>query len=212
MPASDFRVRYVTIGPLNVSLRYWADDAGWADQVELVLRAGYPLLRDMIGLGDPTDDDGHRRGSLDPGDRRLQRRLQRTTGRVQVSYFADPFVILHEMAHMWFNGDLVSDRWVQEGFASYYAQQAVDKLGFTDHAPVLTDRMRQAAVPLNDWVSPAEPNSATDAYLYGATLEVAREIAAQAGQSGLRSRLGRRTCRRGGLPAAPRSEDRTRGA
>jgi len=187
VPASDFRVRAVIIGPLNVSLRYWADDIGWADQVERVLRAGYPVLRDMIGLGDPigttltveeasTQEIGGFSGAYN-----------QTTGQVQVSYFADPFVILHEITHLWFNGDLVTDRWVQEGFASYYAQQAVDRLGFTDHAPVLTDRLLQAAVPLNDWVSAGEPSSVTDAYLYGATLDVAREIAAQAGQDGLRS-------------------------
>src|ERR1035437_9384485 len=54
VPASDFGVRSVTIGPLQVTLRYWADDPGWADQVERVLRSGYPVLRDLIGLGDPT--------------------------------------------------------------------------------------------------------------------------------------------------------------
>jgi tetratricopeptide (TPR) repeat protein len=187
VPASDFRVRYVTIGALNVSLRYWADDVGWADQVELVLREGYPLLRDMIGLGDPTDTTLTVEEASTQEIGGFSGAYNQTTGQVQVSYFADPFVILHETAHLWFNSDLVTDRWVQEGFASYYAQQVVDKLGFTDHAPVLTDRLLQAAVPLNDWVSAGEPSSATDAYLYGATLEVAREIAAQAGQDGLRS-------------------------
>ncbi|MFI5259102.1 MAG: tetratricopeptide repeat protein, partial [Candidatus Limnocylindrales bacterium] len=39
---------------------------------------------------------------------------------------------------------------------------------------------------LNNWILAGEPSSATDGYLYGATLEVAREIAAVAGQDGLR--------------------------
>ncbi len=185
VPPSDFRVRTLTIGPLNVALRYWADDVGWADQVERVLRAGYPLLRDMIGIGDPnvtaltveeasTQEIGGFSGAYDAGN-----------GQVLVSYFADPFVILHEAAHMWFNGGLVADRWIQEGFASYYAQAAVDRLGFVDHAPVLTSRIRQNAVPLNDWVTGIEPNSAVDAYQYAASLEAARQIAALAGQEGL---------------------------
>jgi tetratricopeptide (TPR) repeat protein len=185
--SSDFLSRSVTIGPLQVALRYWADDPGWADRVEFVLRGGYPILRDLIGIGDPTgttltieeassQEIGGFSGSYD-----------QATGQVQISYFADPFVILHETAHMWFNRDLTGDRWIQEGFASYYAEQAVLKLGLVDHAPVLTARLSQAAVPLNDWVTAGQPSSATDAYLYGAALEVARRIAALAGQDGLRS-------------------------
>jgi tetratricopeptide (TPR) repeat protein len=186
VPQSDFRSRSVMIGPLHVALRYWADDPGWADRVELVLRAGYPILGDLIGLGDPiattltvneasTQEIGGFSGSYDEA-----------TGNVQISYFADPFVVLHEAAHIWFNGSLATDRWIQEAFASYYADQAVRQLGLIGHAPVLTARMSQDSVPLNDWVTPGQPSSATDAYLYGATLEVAKEIAATAGQDGLR--------------------------
>jgi len=186
VPPSDFRSRSVTIGPLNVALRYWVDDPGWADRVELVLRAGYPILSDLIGLGDPisttltvneasTQEIGGFSGSYD-----------QNSGNVQISYFADPFVVLHEAAHMWFNGSLVTDRWIQEAFASYYADQAVRQLSAVNHAPVLTARMSLDAVPLNDWVTPGQPSSVTEAYLYGATLEVAKEIAVTAGQDGLR--------------------------
>ncbi len=185
VPPSDFRARSVTVGPLNVTLRYWADDVGWADEVESVLRRGYPILRGMIGLGDPTSTTItiEEASSQDLG---FAGSYDLATGQVLISYFADPYVILHEIAHMWFNSDLVSDRWVQEAFASYYAEQAVNQLGLPDHSPVLTDQIRQAAVPLNDWVAPGQPDSPTEAYLYGAAIEVAREIAAEAGQAGLR--------------------------
>ena len=187
VPATDFSVRSFTIGPLQVALRYWADDPGWADQVERVLHSGYPVLRDLIGLGDPigttlsveeasTQELGGFSGDYD-----------QATGQVHVSYFADPFVIMHEAAHMWFNSDLSPDRWVDEGFASYYAQQTIDKLGLIGHAPLLTDRLRQAAVPFNDWTGAVASGSATEGYLYGASLEVARQIAAVAGQDGMRT-------------------------
>jgi tetratricopeptide (TPR) repeat protein len=187
VPESDFRVRLVTIGNLNVTLRYWVDDPGWADQVQSVLEAGYPILRTMIGLGDPsettitvqeasTEEIGGFSGSYDSG-----------SGTAQISYFADPFIILHETSHLWFNVGLISDRWVQEGFASYYAEQAVQRLGYVDHAPVLTDRIAQNAIPLNDWVGAAQPNSSVEAFLYGASLKVATQIAAQAGQVALRA-------------------------
>ena len=187
VPAADYRIRLLAIGPLEVTLRYWPDDPGWADQVEHLMRAGYPLLRSMIGLGDPAasiltvEEDSSSEiagysGSYDAD-----------TGKIQISYLADPFVTLHEMAHLWFNGSLVRDRWVQEGFASYYAQQVVDSLGLTDRAPVVTPQMSQAAIPLNDWVTAGDPNSTTSAYEYGAALQVARQISAQSGQAGLRS-------------------------
>ena len=177
--------RTFTTGQLTVLLRYWTDDPGWADQVRLVLSEGYPVLRGLIGLGDPsglvltvteasTQEIGGFAGSFDPA-----------TSQVQVSYFADPFVILHEAAHMWFNPTLAGDRWIDEGFASYYAEKTVQRLGLVDHAPVLTSGLMQAALPLNDWTTSDQPSSATSAYVYGATLEVAREIAVLAGAGGL---------------------------
>jgi len=186
VPASDFRVRYAAIGPLDVTLRYWVDDVGWADEVERVLRAGYPLLREMIGLGDPaaTTLTVEEASSQDLG---FSGSYDIARGEVRISYFADPYVILHETAHLWFNRDLVTDRWIQEGFASYYARQAVGRLGLPDHAPVLTKRTRQSAVPLNDWIEAGQPNSPTEAYLYGASLEVAQLIGSAAGPDGLRT-------------------------
>jgi tetratricopeptide (TPR) repeat protein len=185
VPAADFRTRSLVIGALKVNLKYWVSDVGWADEVQHVMEAGYPALRDLIGLGDPatktftieeasTQEIGGYSGSYNW-----------QTGDVLVSYFADPFVILHETAHMWFNSNLLTDRWVQEGFASYYAEQVVNRLGYTDHAPVLTDLMRQVAVPLNDWATASKPDSPVNGYLYGASLSVARQVAAQAGNSGL---------------------------
>ncbi len=185
VPPGDFKMRSVTIGSLAVELKYWVDDVGWADQVEQVMRAGYPALRTMIGLGDPaneafiveeasTQEIGGYSGAYDA-----------RNGHVLVSYFADPFVILHEAAHMWFNSNLLGDRWAQEGFASYYAQQVVDRLGYPDHAPGLTARMRQNAVPLNDWATASQPNSPINAYLYGASLAVASQVATDAGNGGM---------------------------
>jgi hypothetical protein len=187
VPASDMRVRYIRIGPLFVGLRYWVDDIGWADEVERVLRAGYPVLRDMIGLGDPAKTTFTIEEASSQAMGGFSGSYDEVSGQAQVGYLALPYVILHETVHLWFNNGLVSDRWVQEGFAAYYAEQAVNLLGFTAQGvPLLTPRVRLAAVPLNDWVAPGEPSSAQDYYLYGASLEVAGQIADLAGEDGLR--------------------------
>ena len=46
--------------------------------------------------------------------------------RIEVSYAASDAIILHELAHAWFNGGLVADRWAAEAFASYYADVVAD--------------------------------------------------------------------------------------
>lgn len=185
VPESDFLTRTLTIGALSVSLRYWADDPGWANAVASVLITGVPLLEQMIGLGDPANRDLTVTEASSQEIGGFSGTFDETTGQVEVSYLADPFVIMHEAAHMWFNETLASDRWIDEGFASYYAEQAVEKMHLVDHSPQLSDRLRQAAIPFDDWVTSGVPNSATDAYLYAATLTVAGEIADLAGQSGL---------------------------
>jgi hypothetical protein len=208
VPASDFRVRYATVGPLQVTLRYWSDDPGWADQVERILQSGYPILREQIGLGDPTATSLTVEEATTQGIGGFSGEYDPSNGLVKISYFADPIVILHELAHMWFNGDLASDRWIAEAFASFYAEQTVLQLGLADHAPGLGDALMRAAIPLNDWTDAGDPGSATEAYLYGGSLEAAREIARIAGPDGLRQVWVR--ARNGeaayGQPQAPASE------
>ena len=186
VPSSGFVATRLALGNMTVTLRYWADDPGWANQVIEILSSGYPILRQLIGLGDPsigaltieeatTQGIGGFSGEYDP-----------TSATVKVSYFADPVVVLHEAAHMWFNGDFASDRWVDEGFASYYAEQAVLALGLQDHSPGLSPQLLAAAIPLDDWTSAGVPGTTTDAYLYGASLQAARDVATLAGPDGLR--------------------------
>ena len=187
VPPSDFRSRSITVGGMAITLRYWVDDPGWADAVADVLERGLPILHDLIGLGWPaidtltvTEATAEETGGA-AGDFNVD------SGQVQVSYLADPFVILHEAAHLWFNDRLVDERWIEEGFASYYAERAVLTAGMTDNAPTLDESLLDAAVPFNDWVTPGVPNSATEKYLYAATLQVSREIAAIAGPTALQT-------------------------
>ncbi len=185
VPASDVRTRSIVIGSVHVELRYWVDDPGWADQVERVLTSGYPILAGMIGVGDPLGTTMTVEESSSQAIGGFTGSYEELNGRVQVSYFADPFVILHETAHLWFNGRLAADRWIAEGFASYYAQQAISRLGLPDHSPKLSNRLLAASAPLDSWLSAGQPGSASEAYLYGASLQAAQEIVTVAGQDGL---------------------------
>lgn len=187
VPASDFLERDMAVGKLQVTLRYWKDDPAWADQVQRILQAGYPILDQMIGLGDPVNPAITIQEATSQSIAGFSGQYNQTSGQVEVSYFADPFVLLHEISHLWFNGDLATDRWIDEGFASFYAEQAVVQMGMPDHSPQLTDRLLPARMPLNDWVGPDEPDSTTTSFFYGASIEVAKETAALAGLEGLRA-------------------------
>ena len=71
----------------------------------------------------------------------------RQAGQVEVAYYADDRVVLHEAAHAWFNGSLLADRWANEAFASYYGLEAAKDLKVKANADALTPRARGGPDP-----------------------------------------------------------------
>ncbi len=104
---------------------------------------------------------------------------------ISISYDADEGVTLHEAAHAWFNSHLASERWILEGFASYYAEQAARQLGVAPGQIELTDELRAAAFPLEAWGGPGLSERDAELYAYGSSLQAARDVAARAGADGL---------------------------
>ena len=84
--------------------------------------------RRRIGLAWPRDGRAHRPGGRQPVDRRVRRAVRSARGHVEIAYYADDFVVLHEAAHAWFNGALLADRWANEAFASYYGPRPAKEL------------------------------------------------------------------------------------
>jgi hypothetical protein len=108
-------------------------------------------------------------------------------GRVEVAYYASPFVVLHEAAHAWFNGSLLADRWANEGFASYYAVAAATGLGVAAGGTPLEPALEAARIPLNAWAGVGRDASATEDYGYAASQRLAALIAERAGRDGLKA-------------------------
>ena len=105
------------------TVRSWPDDAPWAERVERPARRP-ACRRSASGSASP--------GRTTTSRSTVQEAVSRTTGgyaglfdpaagKVEIAYYADDFVVLHEAAHAWFNGSLLADRWANEAFASYYA-------------------------------------------------------------------------------------------
>ena len=174
---------------VDLLLQAWNDDAAWADRIGSQFAAALPVLRADIGLPWPADDPlvihetasrtpDASAGVFDPAENRMD-----------VAYWADRGVVIHQAAHGWFNGDLLADRWANEGFASLYALRAAEKLGESADSPQMTDEARAAAFPLNAWAAGDGEGTTTaaDTYGYAASLALAQELVDRVGTDVLSS-------------------------
>lgn len=173
--------------PTELTIRSWPDDAPWAERISGLLQGALPALGEQIGLAWPHDEpltveeavsrstEGYA-GLFDPG-----RSL------VEIAYYADDFVVLHEAAHGWFNGSLLADRWSNEAFASYYAVEVAEALEVEARGEELTDELRAARIPLNAWGPIGQEPGAQEDYAYAAALALASAIGDRAGADGLRA-------------------------
>jgi hypothetical protein len=173
--------------PAPVVIRSWPDDDPWATRVGDLLDSALPALGERIGLAWPHEQpltvqeavsrstEGYA-GLFDPGQ-----------GLVEIAYYADDFVVLHEAAHGWFNGTLLADRWSNEAFASYYAAAVADEVGVTVRDDQMTEELAAARIPLNDWGPVGRDSVDQEDFAYAASLTLARAIAERAGADGLQA-------------------------
>jgi hypothetical protein len=171
--------------PAELIIRAWPDDPDWSGRVGDLFQRGLPALASAIGLPwtrtEPlvvqesvSRTTGGYAGLFDP-----------TNGFVEVAYYADAFVVLHEAAHAWFNGGLLADRWANEGFASHYAELAAATLGVEALADPLTEELQAHRIPLNAWGEIGSEAKETEDYAYAASRELARLVAERAGERAL---------------------------
>ena len=170
-----------------ITVKAWADDPAWGERVSERITAGMPVLSELIGLPYIGTDElvvretvprtiGGYAGIFDASVVRDE---------ISISYDADEGVTLHEAAHAWFNGQLASERWILEGFASHYAELAAVRLGVAPGQIELTDELRAAAFPLEQWGGLGGVERNAELYAYGASLQAARDLDQRAGTDGL---------------------------
>jgi hypothetical protein len=175
----------VANAPVGVTVRSWAEDDAWGKRIGGLFEEGLPQLSERIGLPWPREEGLVVQESVSRSTGGYAGLFDPTRGHVEVAYYADDFVVLHEAAHTWFNGNLLADRWALEAFASYYALEAASDLKVKAKGDELTDELREAKIPLNAWGPIGREDTDTEDYAYAATLEVARQIAERAGEEGL---------------------------
>ena len=183
-PVETLREVTLTDDPAAILVRSWPDDTAWSDRVLGLLERALPLLEDEIGVPWPIDAPLILEESLTRGTDAYAGLFDPAAPRIEVSYAASDVIILHGLAHAWFNGNLVADRWAAEAFASYYADIVAIRLGLAATPLEPVDPAAAVAIPLNAW-GEGEPPEA-DAYAHAASLELARAIAERIGAENLR--------------------------
>jgi hypothetical protein len=170
--------------PAAILVRSWPDDTAWSDRVLGLLERALPLLEEEIGVPWPIEGQLILEESLTRGPDGYAGLFDPAAPRIEVSYAASDVIILHELAHAWFNGSLVADRWAAEAFASYYADIVAVRLGLRATPLDPVDPAAAVAIPLNAWGEGEAPEA--EAYAYAASLELARAVADRIGAEGLR--------------------------
>jgi hypothetical protein len=178
----------------GVVVQAWPEDTVWRDRVADVLDKGLPVLEELVGLpwpvtGDLTVSEVH--APLLHGYAGF---YDASTDDITMSEVLDDQTILHEASHAWFNGDLIRDRWIDEGLAEYYADRARQQLGLSDEfAPSAVEPTDAGAFPLDAWPDPGriedEKTDAQERFGYGAAYTVILRLVEQIGEDGMRAVL-----------------------
>ena len=176
----------LSAGSATVVVRSWPDDVAWGDRVANLAEHALPILEREIGVPWRVDGPLAINEALVRGSGGFAGVFDPTERRIDISYGASDTVVIHELAHAWFNGRLVADRWAAEAFASYYAEVVARELGL-DIRPPEPVQPGVGSIPLNAWGASETETPDTERYTYAASLQLAREIAARAGADGLRN-------------------------
>jgi hypothetical protein len=181
----------VKIGTQTVPIivRAWPDDPAWAKRVTSLLKRGLPALSSAIGLPWTATSPLIVQEAVSRNASGFAGRYDPPSGTIEIAYYADTFVILHEAAHAWFDGRLLADRWATEGFSSWYALQAAraihEKKVIGD---ALTPALDKVRVPLNAWSAPTDGSTTpVDDAEYAAALRLAALVAKRTGPEGLQA-------------------------
>jgi hypothetical protein len=180
-----------------IEVRAWPEDETWSATVAQELSDGLPALGASIGLPWPVDGPLVVQEAYTPSlGGYAGFYIQNGAGAldlIRVTEEPDPFVVLHEASHAWFNADLLEGRWINEGLADQYASLALAAVGAPPRSPEGVDRSSEAAFALQAWPPPARiDDAATDAreqYGYHASWMVVRTLYAEIGGERMREVL-----------------------
>lgn len=158
-----------------VELRPWPDHDEWVSFVVDHVDNGAPLLSELIGQPWPDSDQPLTIvETLTVMAEGFGGWYDSATHTISIGDRLDPHLVLHEIAHVWINFDVFTERWLVEGFAEEYAFVADGELGQPEDRPG-EDELAERPVQLNQWTPPLvrdEASQETEEYGYSASAYV----------------------------------------
>jgi hypothetical protein len=170
----------VVAGGHPIELRSWPGDRQWADYVNQWLQQGVPALLELIEQPWPeAESDLRITESVTPFAHGYAGWYQPSANAIEVSDELAADVILHELTHLWFNEELFSVRWINEGLAEEYASRVLAEFGSPGVAPAPIQAGDPGAQPLNAWSQPQlldETSESRETYGYNTSWTVMRGL------------------------------------
>ena len=176
----------VDAGGTRFAVASWPGDPQWSEFVTAQLRAGYPILEELVGIDAATASSPSSVvvvESMSPYLFGYAGWYQPADDTIVVGEQLDSQVLFHELGHLWFNDGLFSERWITEGLANSYAAEVRRRLGETLEAPDPPDAAHPGAQPLNAWgpVSKLGDLRAQEEYGYDASWWVSDQLIDEVG-------------------------------
>lgn len=171
-------------GDHDVSIAAWPGDAEWAGFVGGLARDGIPVLEEVIGQPWPLEDSVEVVETVAPYLYGYAGWYDSNADRIEIGDELEGIVVLHELAHAWFDDGMFTERWLNEGFAEEVASRTLAQLGMEAPAPEPVDPASPGAVALEDWSNPtftSETSDEREHYGYNTSFSVIRSLTDEIG-------------------------------
>ncbi len=173
---------------VDIELRSWPDDLEWTAFATELVESGIPELEELIGWDWPIDEPFEMKQTIEPYLYGYAGWFDTLENEIAVGEELDAETIYHELSHAWFNNELASERWINEGLAQIYAAELVRLDGDEPAEPSVPPVSFSGGQPLADWSS-FDPTDAEEDYGYNASFYVFDRIEDEIGFDGFRAVL-----------------------
>lgn len=190
-------IRSTIVGESDFEIQAWPGDEAWASFAVDTVEDGIPALVEWIGLDAEDDREIIVAESGTPYLYGYGGWYSPADGRVEIGDKLDLHTMLHELAHIWYHGELFSSRWVTEGLADLAASRATEIMDEEPIALPPLDATRPGAQPLSQWddVQPGQVSDADDLYGYQTSHALLTAITDLIGPDALRDLVARAEAR-----------------
>lgn len=179
--------RSVELGGAPAVLRYWPGDDEWADFVEETAGEGVPVLEELTGLPWPDSRELEIVESSAPDAHGYLGWYNSAEHVVEVGDGLDAQLVLHELSHVWFNDELVEERWIAEGLAELYSHAALEHI---EGSAPQAEEVDGDVEPLVSWRPMSGAPDESDVHAYRTAWWLFQEVHSEIGTEAMAEVLG----------------------